>query len=299
MVLPLVALFFGTGNQTASVPAALVARVFLDPEARLFDLDGERLLSTEPTMLAFPSLSHLYASLATASGAGIRCGRRVLSIERSPTRVLARAADGACAHFDQVIFACDAESALMVLGDDATTMERGVLGSVRYYDDLTVTHGDVDYMRRHYTLRRDPDHYLVRIDPTRREHIEMSFVLTAYQPQLANRDRPLFQTIFLDESRAAEWTRSEIARDAVVLEKRWRQFAHTWRHFAWTVPRGRLVQGRRRTRYAGPWTFMNTHEMATLSGIAAAAALGAPVPFADDPACARGFSLYRSVAYGR
>lgn len=36
MVFPLTALFFGTGNQTPNVSAAVVARVFLDPELRLF-----------------------------------------------------------------------------------------------------------------------------------------------------------------------------------------------------------------------------------------------------------------------
>ena len=36
MVYPLTALFFGTGNQTPRVSAAVVARVFLDPQLRLF-----------------------------------------------------------------------------------------------------------------------------------------------------------------------------------------------------------------------------------------------------------------------
>ena len=34
MVLPLVALFFGTGNQTPNVASAVIARVFLDPDLR-------------------------------------------------------------------------------------------------------------------------------------------------------------------------------------------------------------------------------------------------------------------------
>lgn len=37
MVFPLTALFFGTGNQTPRVSAAVVARVFLDPQLRLFE----------------------------------------------------------------------------------------------------------------------------------------------------------------------------------------------------------------------------------------------------------------------
>jgi hypothetical protein len=51
-----VALFFGTGNQTARVSSAAVARVFCDPDLRLFEYDPQRLLSSEPAMFAFPVL---------------------------------------------------------------------------------------------------------------------------------------------------------------------------------------------------------------------------------------------------
>ena len=39
MVYPLVALFFGTGNQTPKVSAAIIARVFRDPSLALFEYD--------------------------------------------------------------------------------------------------------------------------------------------------------------------------------------------------------------------------------------------------------------------
>jgi hypothetical protein len=48
MVFPLVALFFGTGNQTPNVAAAVIARVFLDPDLRLFDYCPDRLLNSVP-----------------------------------------------------------------------------------------------------------------------------------------------------------------------------------------------------------------------------------------------------------
>jgi len=48
MALPLVALFFGTGNQTPNVAAAVIARVFLDPDLRLFDYCPQRLLNSVP-----------------------------------------------------------------------------------------------------------------------------------------------------------------------------------------------------------------------------------------------------------
>ena len=48
MVYPLVALFFGTGNQTPKVSAAIIARVFRDPSLALFEYDPESLLSQTP-----------------------------------------------------------------------------------------------------------------------------------------------------------------------------------------------------------------------------------------------------------
>lgn len=58
MVFPLTALFFGTGNQTPNVAAAIVARVFLDPQLRLFDYSPTHLLNRRGARgLQRPSLS--------------------------------------------------------------------------------------------------------------------------------------------------------------------------------------------------------------------------------------------------
>lgn len=37
MIYPLVALFFGTGNETPNISSAILERVFLDPSMRLFE----------------------------------------------------------------------------------------------------------------------------------------------------------------------------------------------------------------------------------------------------------------------
>jgi hypothetical protein len=52
------------------------------------------------------------------------------------------------AEFDSLILATDADNALTILGKEASWMERRVLGGVKYLHDLTVTHTDVDYMRK-------------------------------------------------------------------------------------------------------------------------------------------------------
>jgi phytoene dehydrogenase-like protein len=87
LVIPLVALFFGTGNRTPHVSAALIARVFHDPRLRLFDYDVDRLLSQTPKMFAFAPLEHIYALISGAiqefsAKHRVLCGSRVVAVDR-------------------------------------------------------------------------------------------------------------------------------------------------------------------------------------------------------------------------
>ena len=113
LVIPLVALFFGTGNRTPNVSAALIARVFHDPRLRLFDYDAERLLSQAPKMFAFSPLEEIYALISAAiqdcsAKHRILCGNRAVGVDRSqgPGAVVSwvNVSDGTthCEHFDHV-----------------------------------------------------------------------------------------------------------------------------------------------------------------------------------------------------
>lgn len=52
------------------------------------------------------------------------------------------------AAFDELILAVDADTALKLLGNNATWMEKKVLGNVKYLHDVTITHNDLDYMNK-------------------------------------------------------------------------------------------------------------------------------------------------------
>ncbi|RNA42037.1 flavincontaining amine [Brachionus plicatilis] len=290
MVLPLTALFFGTGNQTPSVSSAIVARVFLDPDLRLFDYDPFCLLSQTPQMFAFPNLESIYSTILEKSKCKTFFGRSVEQVIRG-SKISLVDQTGVLEEFDEVVFACDAETCLRLLGKNgASFMERKVLGNVKYYDDITVTHEDFDYMQKYYDidLSRD-DQYFVKIDPHEPEKIDMSFNLSNYQPQLKKLGRNVFQTIFLDNKRAHLWTRNEIDKEKILLEKWWHQMAHTWKHFAFTVPYMRFLQGKKNTWFCGSYTLFNTHEMAVISGLAVAVRLGAEYPFTHDQLATKQF----------
>ena len=162
MVYPMIALFLGTGNQTAHVPCAIVERLFDDPNMRLWEYSPDTLLPNLPTMVSFANLGDFYAAWRRdleAKGVEFRLSTEV-------TRVVARTKQGvllqirpvtpeAYVHasqetFDELVLCVLADDALALLGKCATRRERLVLGGARFYDDVTVTHWDAEYFERHY-----------------------------------------------------------------------------------------------------------------------------------------------------
>ena len=306
MVFPLTALFFGTGNQTPQVSAAIVARVFLDDDLRLFDYDSECLLSQSPEMFAFPNLREMYATIIRKINVRFFPSRPIASVKRQGGRVLVVDEKGVSATFDEIIFTCNAETVLKVL-HEPSWLERRALGSVRYYNDVTITHEDDKYMERHYELHRDIDQYFIRTDPTDPSKLEMSFNLSNYQPNLKAKKyeggdasgRNIYQTIFLDDATKEIWTKDEIDTSKIRLVRWWRQFSHTWRHFAFSVPLMRYLHGKGHVWYAGSYTLINTHEVAIVSGFAAASRLGAPYPFPEDQLASDQFDQYLLLIHGK
>jgi predicted NAD/FAD-binding protein len=110
--------------------------------------------------------------------------------------------------------------------------------------------------------------------------------------------RNVYQSIFLDDTLKQHWTMGEIDQSKILKQRTTRQFAHTWRHFATWVPWVPLLQGKRHTWYCGAYTLFNTHEIATMSGLAVAERLGAPYPFGHDKLAAQQFDMYLRLAHG-
>ncbi|PWN21575.1 nucleotide-binding domain-containing protein [Microstroma glucosiphilum] len=221
MLLPLVALFFGTGNETKHVSSAIVERVFLDPSMRLFEFSEESLLASVPKMMSFPELSRLYGAwrrkVEENGNVRVETSREVFEIYRGTNEakqkggnILAksRIADVREEVFDELIMACDADSALKILqaGSGPSWKEKKVLGNVKYKWDITVTHNDMDYMKKHYQMTYDSKYnaerddeeskkafkyaeenwrplYLIKMYEKDPSFIEMSFDLTHYQGQ--------------------------------------------------------------------------------------------------------------------
>ncbi|CAG5120407.1 unnamed protein product [Candidula unifasciata] len=298
MVLPLVALFFATGNQTPNVSSAVIARVFLDDKLRMFDYDPERLLSQMPEMFIFPNLCEMYQTIVKKIACTFHGERTVEFVNREQGKVFVTDDKGCQEEFDEIIFSCTAETVLAVLRNP-TFMERKVLGNIEYYNDVTITHEDEEYMAKHYELNTNVDQYFIRSDPDDPTKLEMSFNLSNYQPQLKGCGRNIYQTIFLNDAAKSAWTINEINTNKIRLEKWWRKFSHSWRHFAFTVPFMRYIQGTKHTWYCGTYTLIGTHEVAVISGLTAAYRLGAKYPFPQDDLAKMQFEDHLLLCHGK
>lgn len=165
MVYPLIALFLGTGNQTANVPSAIVERLFDDPNMKLWDYDDQTLLPNLPTMVTFDRLHTFYGKWREdleSKGVIIRTNTQVDTVlSRTKQGVKLRITDLTSdkttdEDFDEMVLCVLADDALKILGNTATWRENFVLGGAAFYDDLTVTHTDTKYFAAHYETQYEP-----------------------------------------------------------------------------------------------------------------------------------------------
>jgi hypothetical protein len=192
------------------------------------------------------------------------------------------------------------------LGNKGSILERRILGSCKWANDITVTHSDGEYIKKHYEVEYNPTQavsslsgisqqsridfaekdfkpmYLVKTQEEDRTKMDLCFDCSNYQGQFSPTlpySQHVFQTIFLNNERDGHlWSIDEIDKDKIIRKDWWHQLCHSWTHYAFVVPWLWLIQGRRGTRYAASWTLVNAHEVACISGIAAAVNLGADYP---------------------
>ncbi|KAI1777500.1 FAD/NAD(P)-binding domain-containing protein [Hypoxylon cercidicola] len=231
--------------------------------------------------------------------------------------------------YDEIVMCCLADTAKKVLGRTASWKEKKVLGSAKFSDDITITHNDADYMKNHYENFYRGDlavsnmngvdqssrltfaaynfrpMYYIKMYPEDRSKLEMCFDTTNYQSQFPDKvpfEQHIFQTIYLNKDRDRKlWTDYEIKEDKIIRKDWWHQLCHSYTHYLFVVPWMMFLQAKRHTRFAASWTLVNAHEVAVMSGIAAAVDLGAEYPedLEHDKFAFLCFRLYYLLAYGK
>lgn len=351
MILPSLALFLGTGNATPNLPTVMMERLYTSPTYGMwYKVDEHSLSSNLPPMVVFPESTKFYTAWKEdmeKKGVKVRLNTELIEIHsRSPTvKVSLRQRrqsedlhnpnfgdqdiEPGIEEFDEIVLCTLADTSKRVLGKQGGMMEKWVLGNTKWSDDITVTHSDLDYMRKWYTVDFDKEQavthvggrddsartkkgqeefspmYLIKQTPGHPRLLEMCFDCSNFQYQL-DKTKPkedhIFQTIFLNKKDEKTWSRDEIKKDKIIREDWWHQLMHSWTHYAFVVPFiWALNRNSSHTTFAGAWTLVNAHELAVISGIAAAYKLGADYPeelYQNDFAklC---FRLYLLLAHGK
>jgi predicted NAD/FAD-binding protein len=363
VALPMVALFLGTGNYSQEVPSMMLERLCTSPTYGMwYPPDKQSVASNIPPMVVFPNLSEFYNTWKhnlIKRGVNIRLSTEVTQvikrdksgvvvkvIKRTPVEdghnpnsawvpddVEGSKADAdAVEHteeYDEIVLCVLTDTAKRLLKPTITWNESRVLGAAKFANDITVTHTDYEYMKRHYENFYDEslavEHlngkdmrtrcdwakdnfkamYLIRMYPEDNTKLEMCFDCTNYQAQFPPEvpfEKHVFQTIFLNKERDGKiWTIDEIDKSKIIRQDWWHQLCHSYSHYLRVVPWLWSVQGKRHTRYASSWTLVNAHETACISGISAAVDLGAeyPADLERDKFAFMAFRLYYLLIYGK
>ncbi|TRM56662.1 hypothetical protein BD626DRAFT_551463 [Schizophyllum amplum] len=331
MLLPSIALFLGTGNATPDVPTIVLERIFTSPTYGMwFPPDERSLASNEPPMVVFPEFSAFYGDWKKdleRRGVHVRLETELLEVVQRDKNT---SSDVVIEEYDELVLCVLADTAKRILGKKARWIEGRVLGKAKFADDITVTHCDTQYMEKWYTNGFDEERavdalgdrdeservekgrrefkpmYYIKQTPADPKKLEMCFDCSNYQAQFS-RDLPfeqhVFQTIFLNKNDRETWSYDEIDRSKIIREDWWHQLCHSWTHYAFVVPWMWLLNGKKSVTYAGSWTMVNAHEIAVLSGIAAAHRLGADYPLEleqeEDGFALLYFKMYYLLSHGR
>ncbi|KAK4126230.1 FAD/NAD(P)-binding domain-containing protein [Parathielavia appendiculata] len=362
IVLPMVALFLGTGNYAPEVPSIILERLCTSPTYGMwYPPDKLSVASNQPPMVVFPNFARFYSDwrknletkgvtvhLSTELTEVVKRDKNgvvVKLIKRTPepdahNRVsqwvpstTQDGTDGSAReveeHYDEIVLCILADSAKRILSKTASFREKRVLGSAKFSDDLTITHCDSAYMKKHYENFYNSERavealsgvdqttrlkmaeksfkpmYMIKMYSEDRSKLEMCFDCTNYQSQFTPDvpfEKHVFQTIYLNKHRDGHlWTDNEIDESKIIRKDWWHQLCHSYTHYLFVVPWMWLLQGRKHTRFAAAWTLVNAHEVAVISGIAAAVDLGAAYP--EDLERNRfsllSFRLYYLLVYGK
>ena len=232
----------------------------------------------------------IYENLSAGFRDKIHLNRPVRKVYRQSSCVVVEDEDGARETFDEVIFACNANQTLMILGKP-TMLERCILSSIRYESELhnhTVVHSDASVLPDNEVKPLQTRSNHIEQYGARPDNYEITYIMHNQQPWANQSDKPCLVTYnpisYIDGEK--------------IMGKWWFQhIVHDVRHVALLVHLFRFIQGKRRSWHCGAHTLINSQETCLVSGLAAATQIGADYPF-DDPEARRSFNHYGSIMYG-
>lgn len=255
-LLPMAAAIWSSPHlDAAEIPAGTLLRFF--DQHLLLDVAGR------PTWRTVTGGSREYVRrLMAASGARFVTDTPVGSVRRSGGSVEISTEQGDFIGADQVVFACHADAALELLGDDASQSEEKLLGAFAFSNNHAVMHSDPRFMPR---ARRTWSAWNVVEGPHPGAPVTVTYWMNRLQPLQTDTDvfvtlNPPFQPEHIH--RRAHYTHPVFDPRAVAAQTR--------------LPE---IQGVDNTWFCGAWTGYGFHEDGLESGMAVGRAMGGDVPW--------------------
>lgn len=195
----------------------------------------------------------------------IRPGKAVTSLYKSGHHVYVTDSNGATEMFDKAIVACHSDQALLLL-KNADDLEKQILGAIPYRPNRVILHRDASLMPKRKRAW-SAWNYLRSSKGDSEPEVSVTYWMNRLQgiPD----DTPLFITLNPPREPAlgtvfGEWSYDHPQFDEAALKAQA------------TLPQ---LQGRGNVWFAGAWTGFGFHEDGLRSGLEAAEALGANLPF--------------------
>ncbi len=237
--------------------------------ARFFANHGLLQVNNRPQWRTVTGGSREYVRRIEAALTDVRKAQPVLALRREGTGVLVTTASGT-ERFDHAVLATHAPQALSLL-EDATAQERAVLGAFRTTENRALLHTDASLMpKRRRVWSAWNVMSLAPVDRAR------ALCVTYWMNRLQNLVTPEPLLVTLNPLR-------EPARGTVMKDVTYR---HPHYDAAALAGQAQLhtIQGVHRVDFCGAWTGWGFHEDGLASAVAAAARLGASIPWGAQEA---------------
>jgi len=237
---------------------------------RFCDNHGLLHVTGKPQWLSVRGGARTYLEAASKDFSGeVYLGEPVERVERSATAARVTTASGSRL-YDAVVLATHPPQTLEILGDDATSVEREILSAFTYWPNDVVVHSDASFMPSAKRAWASWNWYADTGD-INKAMLTLTYMINTLQE--LPEDAPLVLETLNRHRDPAEGT---------LLEHL--SFDHPMYSAAAIAAQHRLpgIQGLDRLWFAGAWTRYGFHEDGILSGVRAAEALGARVPWGDE-----------------
>jgi uncharacterized protein len=213
--------------------------------------------------------SYLDRLLAPLAGK-IRLGHGAMSVTRSDGKVHILDAGGSIETYDHVILACHSDQSLALLADP-TVEEKALLKAIPYRSNRVILHRDPALMPKRRQVW-SAWNYLRSSNADGDADVAVTYWMNRLQG--IDPERPLFVTLNPDREPDADlvfgefvYDHPQFGTDAVSVQQRLTS-----------------IQGLNQTHFAGAWTGYGFHEDGLTSGLRAAEALGAVLPWRSGEA---------------